>query len=276
MTKQDSNPTTNHPTLPTVCGQCGVEERKFLHNVRHRGNFRRLCTSCVLRLHPQCFCPACLGVYERSPPIDAVVCYKCYSSSHPTCVPSPPAGTITSSRCSSPCSSCLNPNLLVLNLNRPENGSRRSIDSTAARLLLAAGKIASMSMNKAEVAAAMEAERRSKEAAYTKKRAKEALDHVVSFMVKEKRNVVESNKKVCYVNDSVVANAPVVVVDDSNEVLEALNAIGLKENGVQVESVVSEPQVNELKAKAWNWWLDWVMLYGKNGLLERVLDDWIW
>ncbi|KAI3810107.1 hypothetical protein L1987_19716 [Smallanthus sonchifolius] len=43
----------------------------------------------------------------------------------------PPAGTITSSRCSHPCSSCLNPNLLVLNLNRPENGSRRAEVATA-------------------------------------------------------------------------------------------------------------------------------------------------
>ncbi|KAI3754892.1 hypothetical protein L1987_54684 [Smallanthus sonchifolius] len=228
MMKQDSNP-TNHPTLATVCGQCGVEERKLLHNVRLRGNFRRLCSSCVLRLHPQCFCPACLGVYERSPPDDAVVCYKCYSASHPNCVSSPP------SRGPSPCPSCLNPNLLVLNLNRLENGSRRVIDINAARLLLAAGKIASMSMNKAEVAAAMEAERRSKEAAYTKKRAREALDHVVRLMGKEKRNAVDSNRKVCH--GVVVADATVVnKIDDSNEVLKALNAVELKD-------IVSESQV---------------------------------
>ncbi|KAK9076914.1 hypothetical protein SSX86_005249 [Deinandra increscens subsp. villosa] len=286
MMKQDSNPTTaatNHPTLATVCGQCGVEERKLLHNVRLRGNFRRLCTSCVLRLHPQCFCPACLGVYERLPPDDAVVCYKCYSSSHPTCVSSPPAGTISSSRGPSPCSSCLNPNLLVLNLNRLENGNGsrkggRVIDCNAARLLLAAGKIASMSMSKAEVAAAMEAERRSKEAAYTKKRAREALDHVVRLMGKEKRNAVESGRKIVHLSsnnnnnnnsnnnsNSVVAVMPPVVVvdanvvnkvDDSNEVLKALNAVELKDNGVQVpgvpvpvdESVVSGSQGEDVVA----------------------------
>lgn len=159
--------------------------------------------------------------------------------------------TITSSRGPSPCSSCLNPNALVLNLNRLENGSRnsgRAIDKNAARLLLAAGKIASMSMNKAEVAAAMEAERRSKEAAYTKKRAREALDHVVKLMGIEKRNVIESSKKAFNVNNSVVVMPMVMVdantvnknnkLDASNEVLEALNAVELKETGIQGNGVV--------------------------------------
>ncbi|KAL4564556.1 hypothetical protein LXL04_028620 [Taraxacum kok-saghyz] len=259
MMKQDSNPTTttNHPTLATVCGHCGVEERKLLHNVRLRGNFRRLCTTCVLRLHPQYFCPACLGVYDRSPPGDAVVCYKCYSSSHPNCVSSPPVSSIASSRGPFSCSSCLNPNALVLNLNRVENGTRtggRAIDNNAARLLFAAGKIASMSMNKAEVAASTEAERRSKEAAYTKKRAREALDHVVYLMVKEKRIAVESNKKVVNTNNTVVAATPPAVVDpsavnnkvdDSNEVLEALNAVEIKEKGRQLQELSVKTAVPE-------------------------------
>ncbi|KAF5789722.1 hypothetical protein HanRHA438_Chr09g0386641 [Helianthus annuus] len=242
------------PTFTTVCGQCGIEDRKFLHHVRHRGTFRRLCTTCVLRLHPQCFCPNCLGVYDRSPPIDAVVCYKCYSSSHPTCV-SPPISTtmtstmstMTSSRCSSPCASCVNPNLLVLNLNRVEsrnNGGRvvDRIDLNAARLLLAAGKIAAMSMNKAEVAAANEAERRAKEAAYTRKRAREALDHVVRLMVKEK-----SDQKVNNVIAGVSPGVGVVDVsnvDVSGEVVEAMNAVELEDGkeGVNVGIVVSEAQ----------------------------------
>ncbi|KAI3496488.1 hypothetical protein L1887_38852 [Cichorium endivia] len=259
MMKQDSNPTTttNHPTLATVCGHCGVEERKLLHNVRLRGNFRRLCTTCVLRLHSQYFCPACLGVYDRAPPVDAVVCYKCYSASHPTCVSSPPVSSIASTRGPFSCSSCLNPNALVLNLNRLENGSRtggRAIDSNAARLLYAAGKIASMSMNKAEIAASTEAEKRSKEAAYTKKRAREALDHVVYLMVKEKRIAIE-NKKV--VNSAVATQAAVPPaaavdvgavnnkVDASNEVLEALNAVEIKEKGRQLQGFPVKSTVPE-------------------------------
>ncbi|KAJ0533069.1 hypothetical protein HanIR_Chr09g0404161 [Helianthus annuus] len=48
-----------YPPFATVCGQCGVVEPKYLHHVRHCATFRRLCTTCVLRLHPQCFCPTC-------------------------------------------------------------------------------------------------------------------------------------------------------------------------------------------------------------------------
>nr|XP_043628981.1 uncharacterized protein LOC122600338 [Erigeron canadensis] len=219
---QDSNPPPPpqpQQQHPTVCGQCGIEEKKLLHNVRLRGNFRRLCTNCVLRLHPQCFCPSCLGVFEKTPPENAVVCFKCYSSSHPNCVISQPLGG--NARGPVPCSVCLNPGSLVLNLNVGNKG--RGIDGNAARLLLAAGKIAAMSMSKAEVAAAMEAERRAKEAAFTKKRAREALDHVVKMMVKEKSSGNVAKKKV-----GVVVKEK---VDGSNEVVEALNAVELKESG---------------------------------------------
>lgn len=165
--------------------------------------------------------------------------------------------SIASTRGPFSCSSCLNPNALVLNLNRLENGSRtggRAIDSNAARLLYAAGKIASMSMNKAEIAASTEAEKRSKEAAYTKKRAREALDHVVYLMVKEKRIAIE-NKKV--VNSAVATQAAVpaaVVVDGgavnnkvdaSNEVLEALNAVEIKEKGRQLQGFPVKSAVPE-------------------------------
>lgn len=163
--------------------------------------------------------------------------------------------SIASSRGPSACSSCLNPNALVLNLNRLENGTRtggRAIDNNAARLLYAAGKIAYMSMNKAEVAASTEAEKRSKEAAYTKKRAREALDHVVYLMVKEKRIAVE-NRKIVNANNTVPAPPVAVVdasavnnkVDASNEVLEALNAVEIKEKGRQLQGVSVKSDVPE-------------------------------
>ncbi|XP_076907939.1 uncharacterized protein LOC143564598 [Bidens hawaiensis] len=241
MMKQDPLPTT---TLTTICGQCGIVEPKLLHHIRLRGNFRRLCTSCVLRLHPQFFCPACLGVYDRSPPDDAVVCYKCYSSSHPACVLSS-APTPVASRNPSPCASCLNPNLLLFNLTRLDAAGFRVVDVNSARLLLAAAKIAAMSMSKAEVAAASEAERRSKEAAYTKKRAKEALDHVVKLMGKEKMNMLENNNNNNNTNNKVIINNSSVVrkVDDSSEVVKALNAVELKDNGTPVEKIVGESKV---------------------------------
>ncbi|KAF5813543.1 hypothetical protein HanXRQr2_Chr03g0099741 [Helianthus annuus] len=98
-----------------------------------------------------------------------------------------------------------------------------------------------MSMSKAEAAAALEA-------AHTKKRAREALDHAVTLMGREKINVsvsVNNNTK-GNVNNG-VAVGPVVVegnvvnkVDDSNEVLKALNAVELKDNGVMEVDVDSK------------------------------------
>ncbi|KAL8541957.1 hypothetical protein ACS0TY_002991 [Phlomoides rotata] len=187
----DSSTTNSSAIMPvaTACSNCGVEERRFLHQVRHRGVFRRLCTTCVLRLHPQSFCPTCFQVYPPPPPNDAVVtCFKCYSSSHSRCVepgPKSPPNPYT-------CPLCLHPNTPIFKLkSRKEavNGKIedfKAMDRDAATKLLAAAKIASVSMNKAAVAAKAEAERRAKEAAYARKRAKEALEHVAHLVMKEK------------------------------------------------------------------------------------------
>lgn len=66
------------------------------------------------------------------------------------------------------------------------NGEYRVIDKKAAKVLLAAARIAAVSMSKAAVAARAEAERRAKEAAFTRKRAREALEHVAYLVAKEK------------------------------------------------------------------------------------------
>ncbi|CAA0816563.1 Unknown protein [Striga hermonthica] len=186
------DPTGANPslTLPpaTACGNCGAEERRLLHHVRHRGIFRRLCTSCVLRLHPQSFCPTCFQVYPPTPSLDAIAtCFKCYSSSHSHCVrPGGPTPYV--------CPLCLHPNTRIFKLKSAKEANAgeatedcRVMDRDAAKKLLAAAKIASMSMNKAAIAAKVEAERRAKEAAYTRKRAKEALEYVAHLVMKEKQ-----------------------------------------------------------------------------------------
>ncbi|PWA63564.1 hypothetical protein CTI12_AA349030 [Artemisia annua] len=127
---------------------------------------------------------------------------------------------------------------VYLTRRRGESDGSRCIDKEAARLLLCAGKIAANSMSKAEVAAGMEADRRAKEAAFTKKRAKEALDHVVKLMAIEKK---KNSKKIIVAsggfNKIVDYNSSVVVVkdkkvDESGVVLDAMNAVELnKENG---------------------------------------------
>ncbi|KAM7481861.1 hypothetical protein LguiB_006444 [Lonicera macranthoides] len=261
MMKQNSD-----TTAAVACGNCGVEERRLLHHVRHRGSFRRLCTSCVLRLHPHSFCPTCFVVYDshapsssphapppspdapQAPPssADAVTCSKCFSTSHSGCV----GGGV-----SYVCPPCANPNSPIFVPKKVngdgEKGSFREIDKNSARILLAAARIAAMSMGKAAVAARAEAERRAKEASFTRKRAREALEHVACLVNKEKLKkkdnlsgeVSGSGKlgqqgngggaAVSAVNaeqNNPVGNRSIVErVDGSSEVLAALNAVELKE-----------------------------------------------
>nr|XP_027114946.1 uncharacterized protein LOC113733030 [Coffea arabica]XP_027114947.1 uncharacterized protein LOC113733030 [Coffea arabica] len=288
LVKPDPSSSSASSTAPTTCGNCGVEERRLLHHVRHRGIFRRLCTTCVLRLHPQSFCPTCFAVYHPSPPPsgpnDAVTCFKCYSSSHIHCVgPNYPNPYV--------CPNCVNPNSPIFTLKKAKdlgiegseaangnNGEYRVIDKKAAKVLLAAARIAAVSMSKAAVAARAEAERRAKEAAFTRKRAREALEHVAYLVAKEKLKKKESaaaatavevlgvagrssgvkvtnvsgnnvNSNVSSVNVGVVGvgregrrAGNVERVDGSNDVLAALNAVELREgekNGdVKVDNVI--------------------------------------
>ncbi|KAL6964579.1 hypothetical protein U1Q18_035630 [Sarracenia purpurea var. burkii] len=225
-------------TTPTVCGNCGYEERRLLHHVRHRGIFRRLCTSCVLRLHPQSFCPTCFLVYDRFPPPsnDTITCTKCYSSSHSNC--------IAANAAASPyiCPPCSNPNAQIFDAKKVKDGEGeggdancREIDKKAAKVLLAAARIAAASMSKAAVAARAEAERRAKEAAFTRKRAREALEHVAFLVAKEKLKRKElsavelsgSVNAVAKERNHKAGNANSVGV--ANEVSARLNAVGLRE-----------------------------------------------
>ncbi|KAI3788758.1 hypothetical protein L2E82_01533 [Cichorium intybus] len=151
---------------------------------------------------------------------------KCHSSSHRTCVSPPVAGPTTSSHAPSPCSTCLNPNRLVFDPKSAD--ANRGIDNAEARLLVAAAEISYMSMSKAEAAAVTEADRRAKEASYTRKRAREALDHVVYLMETEKRKNVNGNKVLAMPATHVQINNNKIVA--ANQVSEALKSVVLKEN----------------------------------------------
>ncbi|XP_043711701.1 uncharacterized protein LOC122660456 [Telopea speciosissima] len=176
------------------CSACGSEERWLLHNIRHRGSLRRVCTSCVLKLHPGSLCTHCFEVYEGSlPPLhERLMCLKCSSVSHLACVGLENARQYV-------CPSCVNPSLLFFDVgvsNKKSKGTNGEpvlagggqgvIDQKLAKVFLAAARIAASSMTKAATAARIEAERRVKEAALTRKRAKESLERVAFLMVKEK------------------------------------------------------------------------------------------
>ncbi|KAL7082215.1 hypothetical protein ACP275_14G085700 [Erythranthe tilingii] len=264
LIKPDPNTTNSSAAVP-VCGNCRVEERLLLlHHVRHRSVFLRLCTTCVLRLHSHNFCPTCFQVYPPPPPSNDGVrnCSKCYSVTHTHCADSagggggptfPPASYI--------CPLCLHPDKPVFKLKSAKEANvdigagddcTVMMDRDSAKKFMAAAKIAAASMNSAAAAAKGEAERRAKEAAVAKRRAKESLEHVARLVVKEKlqkkddvlappgnptdptpggigvkmEREYNNNKSLTVAVDEKIDNG----ADNSNQVLEALNAVELREN----------------------------------------------
>lgn len=190
---------TNPPLkMPTECGNCGSQNRWILHHVRIRGNNRRLCTSCVLRLHPTSFCPSCFQFYDPSMsphPSNRFTCVKCSSVTHSHCVVNPPCTdpqilSSSSSSSSSPspyiCPPCAKTNFSFFDLDSKPRISHKSIDRKMAVVLLCAAKIASASMGKAVIVARADAERKVREAAMARKRAREALEHVGYVLARER------------------------------------------------------------------------------------------
>ncbi|WCJ26846.1 hypothetical protein M5689_008634 [Euphorbia peplus] len=161
----------NSTTAAADCLNCGTKDSYIIHNVRLRGIYRRLCTACVLRLHPGSFCPYCFTFYDSvlPPPSKRLPCSSCSSHTHTHCVPNhPPTAAFL-------CPPCADPGFNFVNLDRTKT---RVIDKEMAGVLLCAAKIAACSMAKAEVVARGDAEKRVKEAAVCRKRAREALEHV--------------------------------------------------------------------------------------------------
>ncbi|OAY43912.1 uncharacterized protein LOC110620255 [Manihot esculenta] len=183
--KPNTTPSINSDanTSAGQCGNCGSKDTCLLHHVRLRGIYRRLCTSCILRLHPSSFCPSCFTFYDSSPPPPSKrqSCSTCPSLTHSHCVPSHPPSPFPFL-----CPPCADPNFSFFHLDKTNN---RSIDKKMATVLLCAAKIAASSMAKAVIVARTEAERRVKEAAVCRKKAREALEHVALVA---KRKEVES------------------------------------------------------------------------------------
>ncbi|KAI9081014.1 hypothetical protein K1719_036994 [Acacia pycnantha] len=171
---------TNRISKKAECSNCGLKNRWLVHHVQLRGIDRRVCTSCVLRLHPSSFCPSCFEFFDH--PLSStssasahrfLSCIKCSSLTHIQCLPSPPPP-----HSAFLCPPCSTPNFFFFDLDKPDSGltkTRPVLDKKLALVLLCAAKIASASMNKAETLARAKADRTVREAALARKRAKEAL-----------------------------------------------------------------------------------------------------
>ncbi|XP_021281546.1 uncharacterized protein LOC110414605 [Herrania umbratica] len=166
------------------CSNCGVHVPYFLHQVRLLGIQRRLCTSCVLRLHPSSFCPACFAFYGGTLPHPSkrIACSNCSSFTHSHCA----GDNLLSSYLCPPCKDS-SFSFFPLKDNK--------IDKKLALALLCAAKIASSSMGKALTVAWTEADRKVREAALARKRAREALEHLL-HITREERARKKENENV--------------------------------------------------------------------------------
>ncbi|KAF8110094.1 hypothetical protein N665_0088s0105 [Sinapis alba] len=164
-----------------TCDTCGSQDSWVIHSARLRGILRFFCTHCLLRNHPASFCPTCFAFYDSSPPHQSrrVSCSDCSSVTHIQCAgdaKSPPYR----------CPPCRDPD--SFSFFRPIVGpdGARCMDKSLSDAFLCAAKIAAFSMNKAVTFYKSEAERKGKDAAVAKKRAREALEDVLKLDEKAK------------------------------------------------------------------------------------------
>ncbi|CAN1146351.1 hypothetical protein LINPERPRIM_LOCUS6670 [Linum perenne] len=165
---------TRNPKSGGDCDNCASRGPCLLHHVRLRRMLRRLCTSCVLLLHPSSFCPICFSIHGLAPldqeSGELLRCSNCSSLTHSRCAPSHPLPPFPYL-----CPPCSEPTFSFFS---PSPGPGVSLDAKMATALLCAAKIAASSMAEAVKAAEDEAERRVKEAAACRKSVKEALDRM--------------------------------------------------------------------------------------------------
>ncbi|KAJ8752349.1 hypothetical protein K2173_003985 [Erythroxylum novogranatense] len=204
-----STVTATDQTTMVECGNCNAKDATIIHHVRLRGIYRRLCTSCVLRLHPTLFCPYCFSFYETTPPPPSkrITCSNCASFTHSHCSPPPPSSTPFL------CPPCSSPNFSFFT-----HSAQKVIDQQMAVTLLCAARIASASMAKAVVVARAEAERRGREAALCRKRAKEALEHLTFLFNNNNHNNINNTNNKFKKKDSVAQVSPLTnggVVNDN-------------------------------------------------------------
>uniref|UniRef100_A0A1J3CQ80 Uncharacterized protein n=1 Tax=Noccaea caerulescens TaxID=107243 RepID=A0A1J3CQ80_NOCCA len=176
------------------CAVCEESEPSFIHTVSNNGVFRRLCTDCLLREHRKVFCPVCLDVFDGClPPGDGITCLNCPSITHHSCSPPPPSSFAASSYVSSfTCPPCSDPNFSffpkshVQSSENDADGSGTLLDTKSAKALVAASKIAVVSMTDAAAKLKEEAVKKILDAKIAKMKAKDALGNLQDIVLREK------------------------------------------------------------------------------------------
>ncbi|PKA65674.1 hypothetical protein AXF42_Ash013088 [Apostasia shenzhenica] len=169
---------------------CDAVEPWPVHQVRHRNNvFLRLCTSCVLKNHPGSFCCSCFEVLDHAERPPLVHCSKCPSVAHLSCLPDPTLAPLFL------CPACDSPSPTSFSyFPYSKKSADRIIGLRASKILLAAARLSATSMTRAAALARADAEKKVKEAALAKKRARDMLDMALSISEKENEKMKESVK----------------------------------------------------------------------------------
>ncbi|XP_059289588.1 uncharacterized protein LOC132043123 isoform X1 [Lycium ferocissimum] len=163
----------DHPSEAVRCAICDATRPFILHLIPYRGLQRHICTACVLDSHPGSFCPICFDVFLNNPPppLLCLLCLKCPSISHISCVPHPHPSSYL-------CPLCSNPNFTFFHVTPNANNNTIEINLHLAKQLVAAATIAFESINNAAVMARINADIRVQEALLSKAEAKQVLDRL--------------------------------------------------------------------------------------------------
>ncbi|CAA7051241.1 unnamed protein product [Microthlaspi erraticum] len=176
------------------CAVCEESEPSFIHTVSNSGVFRRLCTDCLLREHREIFCPVCVDLFNGClPPDDGITCVNCPSIAHRSCSPPPSSFAASSSSVTSfTCPTCSDPNFSffpkshVPSSGNGTDGSGTLLDEKSAKALVAASKIAVVSMTDAAAMLKEEAVKKILDAKMAKMRAKDALGNLQDIVLRQK------------------------------------------------------------------------------------------
>ncbi|XP_004147629.1 uncharacterized protein LOC101204799 [Cucumis sativus] len=193
MNRQHSNHLQSNSI--SHCQQCGISQSAcwILHNVRHKATFRRLCTNCVLKHNLSRFCPLCFDVYEDSTPPPShhrVMCFRCPSISHLSCVSFRFSSTFL-------CPLCSDPRFVFFDgfdsggsLCQSESTvaflAGKNVDAKSGKAIVAAARVSAQSMRRAALDARAVAEMKIKNAAFAKKQATLALEQLAYLVLQEK------------------------------------------------------------------------------------------
>ncbi|CAN6469930.1 unnamed protein product [Victoria cruziana] len=177
------------------CSSCKSDGELWLYDVRHRGIYRQLCAGCLLRLHSSFFCPVCLEVYaDGLSPENNIKCGNCPSTVHAACIEPELVQSYVCLCCANGFSFLAPLSSLRKNVQRDEERKAVRIDVPAAKIILAAAQVAAISMTRAAASAWSEADKKVRDSAIARKKARDSLLHA-SQRVQNQANFAVLNQK---------------------------------------------------------------------------------